>query len=150
MKTLPIILCTVLGMWNFVPNQASAQPRIETLTPSSSKLRSTICLQGTNFNTVAANNLVMFGGVRGTVTAASSSNLLVTVPPGVSFGPISVNVNGLSAWSRNFFSSALPTSGTLDATAFGPYSQTSVGGVPQWVAAGDLDGDGRVDLVTIY
>jgi hypothetical protein len=90
----------------------------------------------------------MFGGVRAPLTSATSTSLSLTVPPGVSYGPVSVTVDGLTGWSSSFFSSAAQTVGNWDSTAFGPSVEFTVGGEQQNVAAGDLDGDGRVDLVS--
>jgi len=54
---------------------------LDSLTPNAGLIGSTVVLSGANFSTVAANNLVRFGSTPATVTAASATELTVTVPP---------------------------------------------------------------------
>ncbi len=56
-----------------------------------------------------ANNIVRFNGVVATVTAASQSNLTVTVPAGASTGIISIQVGSQTANSSANFSIVAPT-----------------------------------------
>jgi hypothetical protein len=65
-----------------------------------------VTITGTNFNSTLANNIVTFNGsagYTGTITAATSTSLTVTVPSGASSGSISVtNENGTSISPKNF------------------------------------------------
>src|SRR4051812_634856 len=103
MKTLPLglspsqvsSLClTLLSTWILTTNQAVAQPRIDTISSTRGKIRDNVVLQGSNFSPISGKNVVMFGGVRAPLTSASGTSLSVTVPPGVSYGPVSVTVDG--------------------------------------------------------
>lgn len=72
---------------------------------------STVTIYGQNFSASAAGDTVMFNGVAGTVVSATSTSIVVTVPAGVSTGPVSVTVGGNTATSGtlNFTVPNLPT-----------------------------------------
>jgi hypothetical protein len=106
-----------------------------------------VTIMGVNFSPVASNNIVLFGAVRGVVTSASETNLVVTVPLGATFAPITVTVNGLSASTSQMFVPVFPGNS--------PVSTGSLAGIPNLPAGlgsvriciADVDGDGRPDLV---
>lgn len=56
------------------------RPVIDAVTPSSAAPGSSVVLTGSNFSPIADQNVVLFSGVRGAVTAASMTSLTVTVP----------------------------------------------------------------------
>ncbi|HLZ16578.1 MAG TPA: IPT/TIG domain-containing protein, partial [Cyclobacteriaceae bacterium] len=61
-------------------------PTITGFTPAQSSSGSTLVITGTNFSSTMASNNVTFGSISATVTAASTTQLSVTVPQGLSFG----------------------------------------------------------------
>ena len=65
-----------------------------------------INVTGSGFSTDLAGNQVKFNGVSATVTAALNSKLTVTVPQGVTKGPISVTTNGKTVTSLIDFTPA--------------------------------------------
>lgn len=122
---------------------------ITSFTPTSGPIGTTVTITGTNFSTTIANNIVFFGATRATVTAASATQLTVTVPGGATYQPISVLVNGLTAFSVKPFNvtfCSVPgiTSGSF-ATPINFGTGTSSG--PVSISVGDLDGDGKADLI---
>ena len=56
-----------------------AQPVIISFSPTSGPIGTTVIITGTNFNATAVNNVVYFGAVKATVTAATTTSLNVTV-----------------------------------------------------------------------
>lgn len=70
-------------------NQASAEfllflvdrPVLESVAPSSAAPGGAVTLSGSNFSPDPDQNVVLFSGIRGRVTAASTTELTVTVPP---------------------------------------------------------------------
>jgi hypothetical protein len=102
---------------------------------------------GTNFSPVAASNIVYFGAVRATVTTASVTNLAVMVPVGAVFAPITVTVNGLTAYANSPFLPTFPTGGTLSSASLNGPTNLTAGSGPSRVVIGDLDGDGKPDMV---
>lgn len=81
------------------------------------------------------------------VTAASANSLTVTVPTGAQYKPISVTANGLTAYSVMSFAVTFPDGGELSPYAFEAKTDLPVGETPDDVATGDLDGDGKADMV---
>src|SRR5438046_634755 len=79
------------------PGTNSTTPAIFSFSPGSGPLGTAVVVVGTNFGATAAGNVVYFGAVRATVTAASRTALTVTVPLGATYAPPCVTVGGLTA-----------------------------------------------------
>jgi len=87
-------------------------PTITGFTPTSGPVGTTVTITGTNLDPTPGNNLVTFTPYddEATVTSASTTQLVVTVPWGASTGPISVRVNGgTSVTSSGSFTVPVPT-----------------------------------------
>ena len=123
-------------------------PVIKAFSPAAATNGAAITLSGTNFSPVAANNTVFFGAVRAAVTAASVTNLTVTMPTGATFAPITVTVNGLTTYSpQPFLPTFLGAGGAISAASFGPRQTLASGTGPIQVVIADLDNDGKPDLI---
>ena len=122
-------------------------PGVTAFSPSSGAVGTTVAITGTNFDVLPANNIVYFGAVRGNVVSASPTNLLLTVPTGATYAPITVTVSGLTAYSGKPFLPTYPGSGTIDSSSLAPRMNLGAGNGPLRVVIGDLDGDGKPDLV---
>src|SRR5688572_22462615 len=96
------------------------QPVITSFTPVSGPIGSSITITGANFSPIPSNNIVYFGGVRATITAASTNSLTAKAPAGATHSPISVTVNGLTAYSRLRFVLTFVSDGIFNAASFGP------------------------------
>jgi len=83
---------------------APIPPTITSFSPTSGPIGTTVTITGTNFSTTTTNNIVWFGAVKATVTAATSTSLSVTLPIGATYQPISVTVNGSTDYSSAPFS----------------------------------------------
>lgn len=122
-------------------------PAIYSLFPTSATNGSVLTLWGTNFNATAASNIVYFGAVQAAVTAASPTSLTVTVPAGASFGPVTVRVGGLTAYSQQLF---LPTflgcGSNITSATFPTSFDLSTSNTPVQTVIADFDGDGKPDL----
>ncbi len=127
-----------------------AIPSVISITPNTAIPGATVTISGTNFNTTAAANLVLFGATRATVTTASSTLITATVPLGASFAHITVtdSATGQSAFSPREFLPVYTNSGLItDSIYFKPAVNFTTGSLPIGVAMGDLDGDGKADMV---
>ncbi|HXS68581.1 MAG TPA: FG-GAP-like repeat-containing protein, partial [Candidatus Polarisedimenticolia bacterium] len=128
----------------------AAVPVINNFTPKSGTNGTGVNITGANFGTFPSNNIVYFGAVRATVNSVShNTNLSVTVPPGATYAPITVLVNGLVAYSsKPFEPTFFGNGGGFDDTSLAPaiiFKGMPSG--PQQVAIGDMDGDGKPDLI---
>ncbi len=120
---------------------------ITSFTPTSAYIGTHLTISGSNFSTNSTNDIVYFGAVRAEVLSSSTTNITVMVPDGATYGPISVTVNGLTAYSDQPFLPTFPGSGQITSSSFGsPIILPTVSGTGQ-VILSDLDGDGRPDLV---
>jgi hypothetical protein len=124
-------------------------PTLTSVTPGSGAVGSSVVLTGTNFGAMPAANIVYFGAVQASVTAASTTSLTVTVPAGATYQPVSVTTNGLTAYSSRPFSVTFAAdSPAITNRSFAVAVQAATGAYPVSVAVGDLDGDGKPDVVT--
>ena len=129
------------------PGVAGQHVSISSFTPTSGPIGTRVTITGTNFSTTPANNIVYFGAVRATVTSATSTSLAVTVPAGATYQPITVTVGGLTAYSSQPFIVTFPTVASITSASFASKVDFATGGGPIRVAFGDIDGDGKVDLI---
>ncbi|MBL7740265.1 MAG: IPT/TIG domain-containing protein [Chitinophagaceae bacterium] len=183
-------------------------PVITSFTPASGAVGTSVTINGNNFNSTAANNIVQFGATNALVTASTATQLTVTVPNGATYFPFNVlntgtNLighsflpfgttfpGGAGPFTSNSFSprqditvpslesvfdvvivdldkdgkpdaaftdhsgnggttvSILRNTGTNEIIAFAPRTTYVVGSLPRCVNYGDLDNDGKPDLVT--
>ena len=127
----------------------SPAPIINSFFPMTGETGTSVTIIGSGFDATAANNSVFFGATRATVTAATESQLLVTVPAGATYAPITVlNLPaGLMDYSARAFTPIFsPVKGNSIAADFTKLDFTSSANFFA-TALGDVDGDGRPDLV---
>ena len=125
-------------------------PTINSFTPASGPVGTSVNITGTNFSSTAANNIVFLGAVKAIVTTASANSLLVIAPAGTSFKPITVTVNGLTAYSANPFIISFPDSvSTFTANSFASKTDFATGTYPKIIVVNDFDGDGKPDLAVV-
>lgn len=105
----------------------------------------TLNIYGKNFNALSTGNVVYFGSAKAKIISASSTNINVFIPPAVTFQPIAVTdlSTNLTGYSEKPF---MPTfSGSTIFTS----KKDFISGIdPSNVQIGDLDGDGKLDIIT--
>lgn len=140
-----------------------AKPEITSVSPNVATPGTSVTITGSNFDTVASNNLVYFGATAVTPSAGSTTSLTVAVPKGALATAITVTdtTNGQTGYSGGTIGSPIaPFLPIFDSTGFftdttnfrnaiNYTSCSSCGGTPSPYtgAIGDVDGDGRPDLV---
>jgi hypothetical protein len=129
-------------------NVPTTIPAIYSFNPISGNVGTMVNIIGTNFSSIAASNIVFFGAVQASVVTASTTNLLVTVPVGATFAPITVTVNGLTACASQQFMPTFAGNGSgIGASSFGSRLDLPAGNGPIRVVIADIDGDGKPDLI---
>lgn len=127
-----------------------AIPAISSIAPTSGPVGSTVTITGTNFSATPDNNTVRFGATQATVTAATTTQLTVSVPAGATYAPITVKVADRTAYSvASFLTTFAPGKQTIATSDFDPKVDFTSGSSPRGIAAGDLDGDGKTDIVVV-
>jgi gliding motility-associated-like protein len=120
---------------------------LNTISPLSGPIGSSVTITGNNFSVVPSENSVMFGAVRGTVTEASETSLTVTVPAGASLARISVTRDRLTSTYHLPFTPTFSGGVSFDDTHFAPPVSFSVSSVQYDPEVADLNNDGKPDII---
>jgi hypothetical protein len=139
---LQLLLCQWIGV-------LEAQISVTSFTPNSGHVGTTVTISGTNFNTTPTNNTVFFGATSGVVTNATDTTLTLKVPSGSTFQPPTVTntFDRLSASAKTAFIATFPCGDTITPSSFDGGTGYPAGSSPGALATGDLNGDGKPDLV---
>lgn len=125
----------------------SAQPVINSFSPVSGPIGSTVTISGANFDPVPGNNIVFFGAVRADVITASANTLTVKVPRGTNYKPITVTAGQLTAYADRPYIVTFPGgSGNFTLTSFGAMDTIQIDYNMNNFIVGDLDLDGKPDI----
>jgi YD repeat-containing protein len=98
---------------------------VDNLSDPQGSVGSEITIDGSGFSTTPSGNTVEFNGVVATVVSATPTQLVVTIPPGATSGPITVTTGSQTITSQTAF--------TVTANAGAP---TIVSFLPAQIAAG--------------
>ncbi|PTR01539.1 putative Ig domain-containing protein [Mucilaginibacter yixingensis] len=124
-------------------------PVVTSVSPLSGQVGATVTISGSGFNGTVANNVVFFGPVQGTVSAASATQLTVKVPAGSSFQPIAVvnTATHLQTISSQWFTPTYPTKKEIYPSDFQAQVNIPSNNYISNQQVADIDGDGKPDLV---
>ena len=125
-------------------------PVITSLSTQMDTVLASVTITGITFNTTPTSNIVYFGATKASVTSASGTSLTVTVPVGSTFAPVSVENTGclLTAYSQYPFLPSYNNSAYINTTiVFSAKVDFTTGTNPFNIALGDIDGDGKADMV---
>lgn len=160
LKNKCIVFCTFLLLIMSVVTPAIATITAPRITSVSAAVAipgtDSVIITGVGFNDTAARNVVMFGSVQATVLGATTTQLTVKVPVGAVNATISVlNLRTrYAAMYKGFFTPTYDNSCIVaGSNTFKPRVDIALTGTvspnnqPQHAAMGDLDRDGKPDLV---
>ena len=86
-----------------------ALPQVSAISPMAGIVNTPVIITGTNFSKVLGENKVTFNGKEAVITAASVTQLTVTVPMDAETGAVAVTVNGRGAANKPVFTVESPT-----------------------------------------
>lgn len=148
-KTMKRIIFLIHFLITSVINLKAQAPKITDFSPSKGPIGTLVTITGNGFNSITANNIVLFGATRATVTNATSTRLEVIVPNGATpqFLSVTNNSNNLTGFAKKIFNVTFPS--TFN---FLPFSTVSSNGSsPVAIQIGDFDNDNKPDInVTNY
>lgn len=124
-------------------------PTITAVSPTSGPIGTTVTITGTNFSTAASDNTVYFGTVKATVVSATSTSLTVIVPTSAAYQPVTVTSNQLTAVSFQSFNVTFSGVSLDNSSYAADIDIKTTGAEPRDLISGDMDGDGKPDLVMI-
>ncbi|MEN9730416.1 MAG: hypothetical protein RLZ91_1534, partial [Bacteroidota bacterium] len=135
-----------------------AAPIITTISTTSGSVGSSVTLNGQFFGDDAAHNIVYLGGLKCTITAATSTSITVTIPARAKFDHFSVvnTATNLTAYSQMKF---LPVNTIISGAKYSALGNTSflspitftvqlAGNPSQRFSIVDIDQDGKPDIAS--
>ncbi|MES2647979.1 MAG: IPT/TIG domain-containing protein [Bacteroidota bacterium] len=124
----------------------SQVPTITSFSPTTGTIGTLVTITGSGFSTIAANNQVYFGSEKATISSASATSLLVTVPNGTTYQPITVLTKGFTAFSPKLFNSIFVGCDTLMGNSFVASSLLQASTSPRSPVVYDINDDGISDV----
>jgi subtilisin-like proprotein convertase family protein len=126
----------------------TGQPKIQGFFPTQGKQGSLVNIEGLGFDPAPSGNVVRFGANRAPVVSATVTSMVIVVPNGATYSPITVTTKGRTAYSRYPFSPTFLGALGVTATSFNSTNQFPVGSTPLGLLLTDLDGDGKSEIIT--
>src|ERR1039458_1326296 len=108
---------------------------ILSFTPQLGPAGAMVTIQGQGFSVTPSSNTVKFNGVAATVVSATTSTLVVTVPPTATTGPISVTLAGTTATSIGNFT-FIPVPSVLSVSPKSVVSSSAAINIPSFQVSG--------------
>ncbi|MGH2458204.1 MAG: IPT/TIG domain-containing protein, partial [Chloroflexota bacterium] len=97
-----------LGNLLSLARQSSSLVSVLQFTPGAAPVGASVTIYGTGFSATPSQNTIAFNGTTATVTSATPTQLVVTVPTGATSGPIAVTSRAGSATSSGSFTIGNP------------------------------------------
>ncbi len=107
---IPFLIILIFAVWSLfgcggsnpmgpapTNTPSSLVPTISSISPASGGVGTVVTITGTNFATVAANNVVKFNGIQAVVASATATVIVTSVPANASTGAITVTTPGGTA-----------------------------------------------------
>jgi hypothetical protein len=103
MKKKPVNMINCITLYFISASLTIAQPSIDLIQPAFGGIGSTITISGNNFSSNSQENTLFFGGLEANIFNSTENEIIVTVPHGAYYTPISVYTNGIFSISSQRF-----------------------------------------------
>jgi hypothetical protein len=136
---------TILFLSSFI----IAQPIIDLIEPAFGEIGSIVTISGNNFSSTSIENTVFFSGLESNILNATESELMVSVPYGAYYAPISVYTNGFYATSSQRFNVTFNATEELTVAHLSNQLDNPYLGAKYYdIKIADLNGDENPEIVT--
>ena len=126
-----------------------AQPTIDLIEPAFGEMESIITISGENFSSNSSTNTVFFSGLGANILNSTENELVVTVPHGTYYSPVSVYTNGLYATSSQRFNVTFNATEELTVAHLSNQLDNPYLGTKYYsIKIADMNGDGVAEIVT--
>ena len=145
MKKFKNRVITILFLSSFI----IAQPIIDLIEPVFGGIGSTVTISGNNFSSNSIENTVFFSGLEANILNSTENEIIVSVPNGSYYTPISVYTNGLYATSSQRFNVIFNATEELTVEHLANQLDNPYLGRTYYdIKIADLNGDGISEIVT--
>ena len=149
MKKKPVNMINRITLYFISASLTIAQPSIDLIQPAFGGIGSTITISGNNFSSNTIENTVFFGGLEANILSATENELMVTVPYGAYYAPISVYTNGVYASSNQRFNVIFDAEEELTVSHLSNQLDNPYLGAKYYdVKIADMNGDDIPEIVT--
>jgi hypothetical protein len=136
---------TILFLSSFI----IAQPIIDLIEPAFGRIGSTVRISGNNFSSNSIENTVFLSGLEANILNSTESEIIVSVPNGAYYTPISVYTNGLYASSSQRFNVIFDAEEELTVEHLANQLDNPYLGRKYYdIKIADMNGDGIPEIVT--
>ena len=149
MRKIIFLFVAILAS-SLVQAQVCNAPVVNSFTPNTGFIGSTVTITGANFDPIPANNQVYFGSVKANIISSSFGTIVVAVPTGANTAPIAVKngCNKIGYSSVAFNGIFCPTPVTASTYQNSAFILSGIVGAYNMLAQ-DLDLDGKPDVITM-
>jgi len=121
-------------------------PAITSFTPAFGTPGTQVTISGTNFSTTSTGNFVYFGAVRAVVNSATATSLVVSIPMGATYSPITIATSYATSTSVKYFTPIFSGGAALSAGSFGAHTNNWAGNNARSLSILDFNSDGKPDV----
>jgi hypothetical protein len=142
------VLLFLFGFTLIASNSSAQSIQIDSLSTYHAQPLTSVTIYGNGFNSAFQQNRVFFEGAEAKTISGNEKMLEFTVPIGATYGRVSVLTGGRQAVSKQFLSTTfygpLPDQMLLSRVEV---QKAFIPRTPQYVCNGDIDNDGRMDII---
>jgi hypothetical protein len=133
----------------FLASFIIAQPLINFIEPAFGGIGSTVTISGNNFSSTSIENTVFLSGLEANILNSTENEIIISVPYGAYYGPISVYTNGLYATSSQRFNIIFNATEELTAVHLSNQLDNPYLGAKYYdIKISDMNGDEIPEIVT--